>query len=100
MKLGAENFLAKPVEMSHLQQVVEKAAEKGALRRELLDLQRRLAPTALKRLLRVLLLLALIAASVALGRLIGRSPEEAHPWEPIPIPLDTAPADDGTVPGS
>ena len=44
MRLGAENFLSKPIEMSHLMQAVEKAAEKAALREEVVELRARLSP--------------------------------------------------------
>ena len=45
MRLHAENFLAKPIEMAHLAMAVEKAAEKATLRRENVELRARLAPT-------------------------------------------------------
>ena len=39
MKLGAENFLTKPVDMAHLVAAVDKAAEKGRLRQENVELR-------------------------------------------------------------
>ncbi len=91
MRLGAENFLTKPIEMLHLVQAVEKAAEKGELRREVVALRRRLTPSLRRRIVRLGLLLLLIVASVTLGRWIGDEEGEARPRTPIPVPLDTAP---------
>ena len=91
MRLGAENFLTKPVEMAHLVAAVEKAAEKGALRVENVELRERLSPGLKRRLLRYGALVLLIAASLWLGRWIGGD-DEARPERPIPVPLnqDTA----------
>jgi len=91
MRLGAENFLTKPIEMPHLVQAVEKAAEKSSLRREVVELRRRLAPSVKRRIIRTILLLLLIIGSVVVGRLIGRDNEEARPREPIPVPIDSSP---------
>ncbi|HLB36974.1 MAG TPA: response regulator [Gemmatimonadales bacterium] len=91
MRLGAENFLTKPVEMAHLLAAVEKAAEKAALRVENVELKERLSPGVRRRLLRYGALTLLIAASLWLGRWIGGD-DEARPERPIPVPLnqDTA----------
>jgi DNA-binding NtrC family response regulator len=91
MRLGAENFLTKPVDMAHLVAAVEKAAEKGALRRENVELRQRLTPSLKRRLLRYGALAAFILLSLALGRWIGGS-QAARPARPIPVPLnqDTA----------
>jgi DNA-binding NtrC family response regulator len=89
MRLGAENFLTKPIEMSHLVEAVEKAAEKAALRRENVELRARLRPTLRRRLVRYGMVAALVVASVALGRMIGGGPEDLRPRSPIPVPLDT-----------
>lgn len=91
MRLGAENFLTKPVEMAHLVAAVEKAAEKGALRVENVELKARLSPSVKRRLLKYGALALLIAASLWLGRWIGNE-EDTRPTRPIPVPLnqDTA----------
>ena len=90
MRLGAENFLTKPIDMSHLVQAVEKAAEKGRLRQEVVELRRRLAPNVRRQILRILLVVILILVAVALGRWIGGS-GDARPREPIPVPVDSQP---------
>jgi len=91
MRLGAENFLTKPVEMAHLVAAVEKAAEKGALRVENVELKARLSPSLKRRLLKYGALALLIVASLWLGQWIG-SEEATRPARPIPVPLnqDTA----------
>ncbi len=91
MRLGAENFLTKPVDMTHLVAAVEKAAEKGALRVENVELKARLTPSLRRRLLRWGALVILIFLSLWLGQWIG-GVEEARPARPIPVPLnqDTA----------
>ena len=91
MRLGAENFLTKPVDMAHLVAVVEKAAEKGALRVENVELRARLSPSLKRRLVKYGALALLVAASLWLGQWIGGD-EEARPTRPIPVPLnqDTA----------
>ncbi|UCF42045.1 MAG: response regulator [Gemmatimonadota bacterium] len=91
MRLGAENFLTKPIDMSHLVQVVKKAGEKSSLHREVVELRERLTPNIRRRLFRVALLLILIVISVALGRWIGDAGEDARPREPIPVPIDSSP---------
>lgn len=92
MRLGAENFLTKPIEMTHLAQAVDKAAEKGHLRREVVELRERLAPNVKRRIVRTALLLLLVFGSVAVGRIIGGESEEVRPREPIPVPIDSSPA--------
>lgn len=89
MRLGAENFLTKPIEMSHLQQAVEKAGEKALLRRENVQLRDRLRPSLKRRVLRITAFVALLAVAVIIGSLIGGGPEEV-PMAPIPVPIDTA----------
>lgn len=93
MRLGAENFLTKPVEMAHLVAAVEKAAEKGALRVENVELKARLSPSLKRRLLKYGALALLILASLWLGQWIG-SEEAARPTRPIPVPLNQ----DTTIP--
>lgn len=88
MRLGAENFLTKPIEMSHLVQAVEKAAEKAHLHRENVRLREQLTPSLRRRLIRVGALGVLIAGAIALGALIGGGQRE-RPLAPIPVPLDT-----------
>lgn len=86
MRLGAENFLTKPVDMAHLVAAVEKAAEKGALRRENVELRQRLTPSLRRRLLRYGALVVFVALSLILGRWIGGT-EAKRPVRPIPVPL-------------
>ena len=90
MQLGAENFLTKPVEMPHLVQVVEKAAEKNVLRREVVELRERLRPNLKRQLLRVVVFAVLLAAALVIGSFIGGGEAEL-PMAPIPVPIDTAP---------
>ncbi len=73
MNLGAENFLTKPIEMSHLVQAVQKAAEKGLLRRENVELRARLHPSIKKRAIRAGIVLVMVAAALAIGQAIGGS---------------------------
>ncbi len=90
MNLGAENFLTKPIEMSHLVQAVQKAAEKGLLRRENVELQARLHPSIKKRAIRAGFVLVMVAAALAIGQAIGGSRAEPVSMPiPIPIPIDT-----------
>lgn len=90
MRLGAENFLTKPVDMAHLVAAVTKAAEKSALRVENVELKSRLKPSVRRRLVRWGALLVLILLSLWLGRWIGG--EQEPRLAPIPVPLnqDTA----------
>ncbi len=90
MRLGAENFLVKPVDLGHLSAAIEKASEKSLLRRENVALKRRLNPSAKRRLTRLALLLLLVLASAGVGRVIGGSGGTERPRNPIPIPLDSA----------
>jgi DNA-binding NtrC family response regulator len=89
MRNGAENFLTKPVDMSHLAATVEKAAEKNQLRKENVELRARL-PNLRRRLIRWGALLILLAASIVVGRLIGKG--EDRPFSPIPVPIDSSSA--------
>jgi DNA-binding NtrC family response regulator len=90
MKLGAENFLTKPIEMDHLVQAVEKAAEKNQLRVENVRLRARLKPSIRKRVLRTAALVLLVSGAVVIGALIGGG-EVDRPLAPIPVPIDTTP---------
>lgn len=89
MRLGAENFLTKPVDMGHLAATVEKAAEKNQLRRENVELRARL-PSARRRVVRLIAVGLLLVASVLVGKWIGR--EADRPLKPIPVPIDSASA--------
>lgn len=90
MRLGAENFLQKPIDMPHLVAAVEKAAEKATLRRENVELRQRLHPTFARQVVRFAMLAILLAVAVGLGSLIGSGHE--RPSKPIPVPIrdDTA----------
>ncbi len=90
MRLHAENFLTKPVEMTHLSVAVEKAAEKGLLRKENVELRARLSPTLKKLVAKVGFFLALVAVSALVGMAIGAgSSEDPRVAAPIPVPIDT-----------
>ncbi len=92
MKLGAENFLTKPVDLVHLRAAVEKAAEKAVLRRENVALRARLTPGFRRRMTRVALLVALIGASAGVGNVIGGGAvADERPRNPIPVPVDSTP---------
>jgi DNA-binding response OmpR family regulator len=88
MRLGAENFLTKPVDMGHLAATVEKAAEKNTLRRENVELRARLTPSLRRRLLRWSAVVVLLAASALVGKWIGGD-RETRPSVPIPVPIDS-----------
>jgi DNA-binding NtrC family response regulator len=87
MRLGAENFLTKPVDMGHLVAAVTKAAEKGALRVENVELKARLHPSVRRLMVRWGTLLLLILLSLWLGRWIGGGKNETQ-LAPIPVPLN------------
>ncbi len=90
MRRGAENFIAKPVELSHLEVAVEKAAEKASYRREVVKLRAQLSPGVKKRLVRYVALALMVAVSLLGGTMIGRMGQGSEPLRsPIPIPLDT-----------
>jgi DNA-binding NtrC family response regulator len=89
MKLGAENFLTKPVDMDHLTAAIEKAAEKSTLRRENVELKRRLRPNMKRRLLRAALFVLLVVASAVVGKMIGGTTDRADQRAVIPVPFDT-----------
>jgi DNA-binding NtrC family response regulator len=92
MRCGAENFLTKPVDMPHLTQALDKAAEKTRLRQQTADLRARLRPSLRKRVVKLCGVVVLIGAAVILGQWIGRGPEEG-PTAYIPVPIDTTPND-------
>ena len=56
MKLGAENFLTKPVDMDHLMAAIEKAAEKATLKSENVELKQRLRPNRKRLVMRLALI--------------------------------------------
>ena len=90
MKLGAENFLTKPVDMNHLAATIEKAAEKAMLRRENVQLKRRLRPSMKRKVMRAALFALLVLAAALVGRMIGGSTETVDRRAVIPVPLDTS----------
>ncbi len=90
MRLGAENFLVKPVDLGHLNAAIEKASEKSLLRSENVALRRQLNPSAKRRLIRLALLLLLVLVSTGVGRVIGGSGGTDRPRSPIPVPSDSA----------
>ena len=70
MQLGAENFLTKPVDLSHLVATVERAIEKLDLRRENVRL-RRMIPSTRRRVTQVVAAIVLLAVAVLAGRWVG-----------------------------
>lgn len=92
MRLGAENFLQKPIDLKHLAAAVGKAAEKADLRRENRELRARLSPSLRRRLTQAALVVVLFVAAIAVGALIGGERAE-RPSRPIPVPIDTGRAD-------
>ncbi len=88
MRLGAENFLTKPIDMPHLQASVEKAAEKAALRQENVELRARLKPNVKRRIMRWGAVVLLLFAAAAMGRFIGGGAEDVRPTQPIPVPIE------------
>jgi len=91
MRLGAENFLQKPIDLKHLAAAVGKAGEKADLRRENRELRARLSPSLRRRLTQGALVIVLFVAALAVGALIGGERAE-RPTRPIPIPVDTSSA--------
>lgn len=85
MKLGAESFLTKPVEMEHLVHAVESAAEKARLRRENAELRSLVQPSFRRLAIRALMIAVLIASALAIGGVIGGTGDE-----PPPRPSSTA----------
>lgn len=85
MRLGAENFLVKPVDLDHLGIAVEKAVEKAVLRKENVKLRRRVHPALKRRMMRAALVVLLVAASASLGFLIGDSGQAERVRDPIPV---------------
>jgi two-component system NtrC family response regulator len=79
MKLGAENFLTKPIEMEHLVHAVQNAAEKAVLRRENTELRSLVQPSVRRRLAKALMVAALIASALVMGRFIGGTGEDPPP---------------------
>jgi DNA-binding NtrC family response regulator len=76
MKLGAETFLTKPIEMEHLVHAVENAAEKAMLQRENAELRDLVQPGFRRLAIRALMFAVLIAGALAIGRLIGGTGDE------------------------
>jgi DNA-binding NtrC family response regulator len=89
MRLGAENFLLKPVDMEHLTAAIDKAVEKGMLKRENVALKRRLRSSVRRRLVQMAFLVLLVLASAVIGRAIGRGFERERVRSPIPVPIDS-----------
>jgi DNA-binding response OmpR family regulator len=103
MRRGAENFLTKPIDMSHLVVAVEKALEKVQLERENVQLRAQLSPTLRRRLFQAAAFAGLVVGSATLGSLIGRGPQERdRPAPPVRIqPADTTtpPVESPLLPG-
>jgi CheY-like chemotaxis protein len=90
IRLGAENFLVKPVDLGQLSAAIEKASEKSLLRRDNVALKRQLNPSAKRCLTRLALLPLLVLVSAGVGRVFGDSGGTDRLRNPIPVPLDSA----------
>lgn len=88
MRRGAENFLTKPIQMSHLAQAVEKAAEKAEIHRVNHQLRARLTPSYQRRAAQLVMFLLLAAVAITAGVLIGGGSRSAVRAAPIPVPFD------------
>jgi two-component system C4-dicarboxylate transport response regulator DctD len=99
MKLGAENFLTKPVDMDHLMATIEKAAEKAVLKRENVEMKQRLRPNMKRTLLKVVMFSLLVLAAAIVGKMIGGTTDVEDPRAVIPVPFDTS-NNAGTPPDS
>ncbi|MEK7667820.1 MAG: response regulator [Gemmatimonadota bacterium] len=93
IQLGAENFLTKPPDLTHLTAIVERAIEKADLRRENQRL-RRYAPTTRKRVIRAaataLMLLVAAGLGLAIGGL-GPEPTPVRGVAPTRLPVTSPP---------
>ncbi len=90
MSLGVESSLVKPVDMRHLAVVVERAAEKAALRSQNEELRERLRPGAKSWLIRAALFVALVIVSAGIGLAIGLGgQEDPRNRVPIPVPIES-----------
>ncbi len=87
MRRGAENFLTKPIELSHLEEAVEKAAEKASLKRENVELRSRISPSFKRKVVTAVLFMLLVGTSVVLGSFIGGG-QSGPARAPIPVPLN------------
>ena len=93
MRLGAENFLSKPIEMNHLVAAVEKAAEKVALRKENIALRRQLSPTLKRRMVKLGFFVLLLGVAAVVGTLIGGGSQvQERPRAEIPVGAIDEPA--------
>lgn len=88
MRRGAENFLTKPIQMSHLAQAVEKAAEKAEIHRVNHQLRARLAPSYQRRAAQLVMFLLLATVAITTGVLIGGGSRPGVQAAPIPVPFD------------
>ncbi len=88
-RLGVEFCLAKPVKLTRLGEVVEKAAEKASLSKENSKLRSGVPPAVKGVLIKVGLLVALALVSAVIGLSIGSGGEEdPRNRHPIPIPIE------------
>jgi DNA-binding NtrC family response regulator len=92
MRQGAETFLAKPIEMDHLLQAVERASEKAHLMRVVLDLRTRPSGIFQIRNLKVLVIFAIVSVLIGLAIGKGWDTEQTSP----PPPYETS--EPGTTP--
>lgn len=92
MRLGAENFLTKPVDLPHLVAAVERAIENRELGRENLRL-RLLVPTTRKRIQRWAAAVILVLGALWIGSIVGdlgNKPPRVAPIAPTRLRSETA----------
>jgi len=95
MRLGAENFLTKPVDLPHLVAAVERAIEKRELGQENSRL-RLLVPTTKKRIQRWVAAVILVLGALWIGSMVGdlgNKPRSVPAIAPTRLPPVTAGAD-------
>jgi len=103
MQLGAENFLTKPVDLSHLVATVERAIEKLDLRRENVRL-RRMIPSTRRRVTQAVAAIVLLAVAVLAGRWVGglgsshQPVPQIAPLRPSVMPHDSAMSRPDSIP--
>lgn len=88
IRLGAENFLTKPVAMDHLAAAIERAAEKTVLRDRNYDLSVHLLRNFKRRMVRAGAVAALVMASLGFGSAIGGRWSEGPQLAPIRVPFE------------
>ncbi len=90
MRVGAENFLAKPVALDHLAVAIERGAEKAVLRTKTRALEARLSRNFKRRMIRAGAFAAFVLVSTGAGSAIGNANSKVPSPAPIPVPFQPA----------